>query len=122
MRLPGSQPLEILESVKKFLVDERPTNFADCVEWARFLWEENFNNQIQQLLFNFPPDQTTSTGQPFWSGPKRCPKHLTYDRADPLSNDFIFAAANLRADMYGLPQVRDKVQVADLAAAVQVSF
>jgi hypothetical protein len=24
--------------------------------------------------------------------------------------------------MYGLPQVRDKVQVADLAAAVQVSF
>jgi hypothetical protein len=24
--------------------------------------------------------------------------------------------------MYGLPQVRDKLQVADLAAAVQVSF
>ena len=119
-RLPGTQPHEILESVKKFLIDERPANFGDCVKWARLLWEENFNNQIQQLLFNFPADQTTSTGQAFWSGPKRCPRALSYDQADPLSNDFIYAAANLRAEMYGIPQNRDKFQVTEMAAAVEV--
>jgi ubiquitin-activating enzyme E1 len=53
--LPGSEPLEVLESVKKFLIDQRPSNFEDCVKWARLLWKQQFNNQIQQLLFNFLP-------------------------------------------------------------------
>lgn len=115
-----SQSFEILESVHKCLIDERPSKFEDCVEWARFQWEEHFNNQIRQLLFTLPPDHTTSSGQPFWSGPKRCPHSLSYDRKDPLSNDFIFAAANLKAEMYGIQQVRNKEMVADMANAIKV--
>jgi len=48
---------EIYESIKKCLVDERPREFADCVSWARIQFQENYHNTIQQLLFNFPPDQ-----------------------------------------------------------------
>jgi len=120
MRLPGGQPIEILESVKKALVDDRPANFTDCVKWARLLWEENFNNQIQQLLFNFPKDQVTSTGQPFWSGPKRCPDNLVFSVDDTLCTDFVYCAANLRAEVYGISQNRDKAAVSQMAANVEV--
>lgn len=123
-RKPGSQPVQDLEAVRKCLVDERPKNMEDCVKWARLFWEENFNNQIQQLLYNFPPDQETTGGQPFWSPPKRCPEPLTFtpdtDDSPSLAIDFVYAAANLRAELYGIPQVRDRTQIANMALAVEV--
>ena len=63
LKLAGSQPLETLEAVKRALVDERPTSFEQCVHWARLHWQEQYHNQIKQLLFNFPPEQETSTGK-----------------------------------------------------------
>lgn len=101
-------------------MDERPKSFEDCVVWARNHWQEQYNNQIRQLLFNFPPDQLTSSGQPFWSGPKRCPKALDFDVNEPLHLDYICAAANLKAGMYGLPQNRDRSQIAEMVVNVKV--
>lgn len=72
------------------------------------------------MLFNFPPDQQTSNGQPFWSGPKRCPDALKYDVNDPLHLDYVFAASNLRAEMYGIPQNRDRKQVMEIIQKVKV--
>jgi hypothetical protein len=40
--------------------------------------------QIKQLLFNFPRDMVTSTGTPFWSGPKRAPAPLAFDANNSL--------------------------------------
>jgi len=107
--------------VKKCLVDERPQNMQDCVNWARNFWEDNFNNQIQQLLFNFPPNQETTSGQLFWSGPKRCPQPLTFNTSE-YAQDFIFAAANLRAEMYGISQLRDPVTIRQMAELVEVKY
>ncbi|TMW48314.1 hypothetical protein DOY81_006603 [Sarcophaga bullata] len=120
LKLSGAQPLETLESVKVALVDDKPKDFADCVKWARLYWEEQYANQIKQLLYNFPPDQVTSSGAPFWSGPKRCPDPLVFDVNDPLHLDYIFAAANLRAEVYGVPQVRDRETIACLVQKVAV--
>jgi ubiquitin-activating enzyme E1 len=98
MQLPGYQPIEILLAVKKAIV-ERPKNFQDCVSWARNYWQDQYNNQIRQLLFNFPPDLKTSSGQDFWSGPKRLPTSLTFDEENPMHFDFVVAAANLYAEV-----------------------
>jgi len=65
-------------------------------------FEELFHNSIVQLLFNFPPNQITQEGLPFWSGPKRCPHPVVFDPANPVHMDFILAAANLRAQMFQL--------------------
>lgn len=107
--LQPNNKVETLKTIQKLLVDERPLTFEDCVTWARLTFESLFNNQIRQLLHNFPPDQVTSTGTKFWSGSKRCPKALTFDLehvdADAgMRNhfDFVVAAANLRAEMFGI--------------------
>ncbi|XP_073985038.1 ubiquitin-like activating enzyme 1 [Rhodnius prolixus] len=120
LRLPGVQPVEVLESLKLALVDERPHSMEDCVSWARNYWQEQYCNQIRQLLYNFPPDQVTTSGQPFWSGPKRCPVALTFDVNEPLHLDYIVAAANLKAEVYGIPQIRDREVIASMVKEVVV--
>lgn len=120
LKLPGVQPLETMESVKRALIDERPEAFIDCVKWARFHFEENFCNQIKQLLFNFPRDQQTSTGQPFWSGPKRCPDPIIFDSNEDLHLDYVWAGANLKAEIYGLAQVRDREEIRGLVQQIDV--
>ena len=63
--------------------------------------------QIVQLLHNFPADQTTSSGALFWSGPKRCPHPLTFDVDNDTHFEYVFAGANLRAEMYKIAKVRE---------------
>ncbi|TPX30935.1 hypothetical protein SmJEL517_g05591 [Synchytrium microbalum] len=106
MKQSGSQK-DTLEQVVAFLGPSRPTTFEQCIQWGRFKFEEYFNNQIQQLLFNFPKDAVTSEGNSFWSGPKRAPDALVFNAENPLHLDFIVATANLHAYNYGMTGSRD---------------
>ncbi|NXD32169.1 UBA1 enzyme, partial [Spelaeornis formosus] len=91
-----------LKQIEKYLVKERPTTFAQCIEWARLQFEQDYVNEIKQLLFNLPKDQVNSNGTPFWSGPKRAPDPLSFDINNPLHFEYLMAAANLHAFNYGL--------------------
>ena len=81
---------------------EKPISIEECIVWARNRFEELYHNQILQLLHNFPIDMLTSTGTPFWSGPKRPPTAFVFDSANELHLDYITSCANLRAFNYGL--------------------
>ncbi|KAI0723211.1 ubiquitin activating enzyme [Earliella scabrosa] len=88
--------------ILSYLVTDKPLTFEECIVWARLQFEEKYNNNIRQLLYSLPKDAVTSTGQPFWSGPKRAPDPLTFNSNDPTHLQYIIAAANLRAFNYGL--------------------
>lgn len=104
-----------LTMLRDFLKDERALTFEDCVSWARMLFEKQYNNAIQQLLYNFPKDSTNSSGQPFWSGPKRAPDPLKFDINNPTHYQFLVAATNLHAFNYNI-NVRHKDRAAYEAA------
>ncbi|KAL1635225.1 E1 ubiquitin-activating protein [Diplodia intermedia] len=91
---------QTLETLRDFLVADKPLTFEDCVIWARHQFEKQYNNNIAQLLYNFPKDSKTSSGQPFWSGPKRAPDPLKFDPSNPTHFKFIEAGANLHAFNY----------------------
>uniref|UniRef100_A0A673BCV8 E1 ubiquitin-activating enzyme n=1 Tax=Sphaeramia orbicularis TaxID=375764 RepID=A0A673BCV8_9TELE len=120
LKLPGAQPVEVLEAVHKSIVTDCPQNWADCVAWARNHWQCQYSNNIRQLLHNFPPDQLTSSGAPFWSGPKRCPHPLDFSTSNELHMDYIVAAANLFAQTYGLQGSTDRAGVIKILQEVDV--
>ena len=120
LKLQGSQPLEEISQVYKALVEDRPGSFEDCVKWARLNWQESYHNSIEQLLFNFPRDQLTSSGVPFWSGPKRCPHPLVFSTENTTYLEYVYTGANLKAEVYGIAQVRDKNRVIDMINKVEV--
>ncbi|KAI0198925.1 ubiquitin-activating enzyme E1 1 [Astrocystis sublimbata] len=91
-----------LQTIRDYLVTDKPLSFEDCIIWARMVFEKNYNNAIQQLLFNFPKDSVTASGAPFWSGPKRAPDPLKFDPKNPTHFGFVVAAANLHAFNYNI--------------------
>ncbi len=116
----GAQGVDTLETVLQVLDTQKPETFDDCVAWARLLFQDLFHNQIKQLLHNFPSDYKTSTGQPFWSGPKRCPKALDFDSSLRLHMDFVLAAANLRAQVYNIKGTEDANDLLPILKKVNV--
>jgi ubiquitin-activating enzyme E1 len=101
LKQSGNQK-EVLKTIRDYLVTDKPLKFEDCVAWARMQFEKQYNNAIQQLLFNFPKDSTTGSGAPFWSGPKRAPTPLKFDKNNETHIGFVIAGANLHAFNYGL--------------------
>jgi hypothetical protein len=51
--------------------------------------QDYFHDRIAQLTFTFPEDAITSTGAPFWSAPKRFPRPVKFDAADPAHASYV---------------------------------
>lgn len=111
---------EIIDNVNRVLGDKRPKTFDDCIQWSRVLFQQQFHNMIAQLLYNFPKDHVNTKGERFWSGNKRCPHPLDFDAKNDTHLDFIIAASNLLAYIYGIPQTRDRQSIAKTASSIQV--
>lgn len=93
---------QTLETLRDYLVSEKPLSFDDCIIWGRQQFEKSYNHAIQQLLYNFPKDSKTGSGQLFWSGPKRAPDPSKFDPSNPTHFTFVEAAAILHAFNYGI--------------------
>jgi ubiquitin-activating enzyme E1 len=98
----GGNEKATLETIRDYLVTDKPLSFEDCIIWARLQFEKQYNNAIQQLLYNFPKDSVSSSGTPFWSGPKRAPDPLKFDPNNETHIGFVIAAANLHAYNYNI--------------------
>lgn len=90
------------------------------------MFSEDFDFQIQQLLYNFPKDHKTTEGLPFWSGPKRAPNFIKFNADDTLHLDYVLATVNLLLTVVlggekAVPLlVRDRDEMQRLAAGARV--
>mmetsp|Transcript_11014 Transcript_11014/g.33776 ORF Transcript_11014/g.33776 Transcript_11014/m.33776 type:complete len:1045 (+) Transcript_11014:298-3432(+) len=103
LRRQGTSSMKTsLETIYNAVVRHRPKTIEDCVKWARLEFEELYAASIKQLLHSCPPDMVDRSGVPFWSGTKRCPTPIEFDVNSELHMDFVYHAASLRAESYGL--------------------
>ncbi|XP_016058371.1 PREDICTED: ubiquitin-like modifier-activating enzyme 7 [Miniopterus natalensis] len=90
------------------VLGHRPRNWQDCVVWALGHWHLCFHDGIMQLLRHYPPDKVLKDGTLFWSSPKQCPQPLEFDASQDMHLLYVLAAANLYAQMHGLPGSKDQ--------------
>eukprot|EP01063_Lacrimia_lanifica_P036907 TRINITY_DN7442_c0_g1_i1.p1 TRINITY_DN7442_c0_g1~~TRINITY_DN7442_c0_g1_i1.p1 ORF type:complete len:1096 (+),score=453.90 TRINITY_DN7442_c0_g1_i1:48-3290(+) len=86
------------------IVAEHPSNFEQCVGWARRKYQSYFVDRIALLVHNCPEDMKTDSGTSFWAPPKRFPKNVAFDADDAMAMKFVIAASNLRAKLFGISE------------------
>lgn len=103
--------IDQLSQVGEILKLKQGATFEQCAQVARELFDTYFNHTIRDLLSMFGPDALDSHGNPFWSGPKRCPDALVFsaDNAEHLM--FVMSCANLIAFNLKIEQVRDQAKM-----------
>ena len=101
-RAPTDQDnhLLILERIAGALL--HVTTFAECVAWARALYDE-YVWRIEDIVLEHPEDEVAS-GVRFWSPPKRLPRlaDFAFDWQDDLCRSFVMSAAVLKARCCGV--------------------
>jgi ubiquitin-activating enzyme E1 len=110
---------EKLRNIKEFIALKNGASMLSCVQEARAIYEEFYDYDIQDLLSLLPADHKDSSGNPFWSGPKRCPGPIPFDVEDPVAFSFVFNAANLIAVNIRIAPERDPDAVKALIAQTQ---
>jgi len=89
------------------------------MQLARQMFETDFDHGIRNLLRLFPADHKDSSGNPFWSGPKRCPSPLTFNADEPLTFNFVSNTANLLAFNLNIKQVKNENELRACAHATK---
>ena len=112
--------IEELTKVRDIANLKKKGSFQDCVELARLEFENSFTNTIKQLLKTFPKDYKDKEGNPFWSGPKRCPHPLAFDADNQTHMLYVISAANLFAANVGIAENRNWDEVKEMAKSVMV--
>ncbi|KAG8523972.1 Ubiquitin-like modifier-activating enzyme 7 [Galemys pyrenaicus] len=99
---------------------ERPRDWRDCVLWAFGHRQLCFHYDIKRLLRLCPPDKVLENGTLFWSGPKQCPQPLEFDANQDTHLLYVLAAANLYAQMHGLPGSQDQIALRELLRSLRL--
>lgn len=107
-KLPPGELVQRYKYVNTMLVDNYATSFEDCVHIGYTNWHNQYRDQIRLLLKQYPADHKTAEGVDFWSGSKKCPSAFEFDLNNSNHVNYVHSFANLWAEVYHLPQVRDK--------------
>jgi ubiquitin-activating enzyme E1 len=108
--------LNDLHDICKFI----PKDFSDCIKWIRLLFESHYNNQIQQLLHNFPKNHKTENGSLFWSSGRMCPKPIQFDINNNLHMNYIISGSNLVANLFDIDNCFDKIDLINILKKMQI--
>lgn len=117
-KLSTSELITISNSIKTVITDA-PKTFDDCINRAFNMWYNCYRDQIVQLLEKFPPDHRTSSDAPFWSAGKKCPTPLKFDINNNLHTDYIFACANIYANIYSIKDIKSRTYVNEYVATLK---
>ena len=117
--MPSSEALGFIEGVK-YVLGNRPTKFDDCISFAFNQWHEYYNKQIQELLFKFPLNATTTSGATFWSGAKKCPHVEVFNVDNELHMSYIVSFANLWANIFDIDGTTNVSYIKKLVSELSV--
>ncbi len=105
-----NERLSAMKSVMK-IVELQKTgeiDFDGCIRLAFERLMADFRDDILNVIDD--GDAAEKTGKPFWTGTKRRPNPVDFSPNDVLSMEYLYAASNLYAHVFGVEQLRDRVE------------
>ena len=105
----SSQNLEKIIIIKDHIEFILSQNFDKVIEYAVKKYTENFDYNIQQLLYNFPPDYKNLDGTLFWSGSKKLPHNIPYNPNDELCLLFVKKYSFIIANALNIPYTKEQL-------------
>eukprot|EP01147_Barroeca_monosierra_P007161 gene7161-7651_t len=90
--------LRTLKAITMELGDK--PNIEICVLLAWKTFHTFFRDAIHDLINTFPADAKTKTGEPFWTGQKKFPSPIEFDKSNTMHNEFLISTANLYACVF----------------------
>lgn len=97
----------VYKDIVRYGIEDVPTSTVDSVIVAVKQFTYYFDDMIAELLNQFPADHKTTSGLPFWSGNKRCPKAIPFDANNQIHLEFIQHFVFLYNRMYGVNDTTD---------------
>lgn len=90
--------IQYLEKIIKYTKLVLLKNYDDCLEISFNEYLQKFNNDIIQILADYPPDSLNEDGSKFWSAHKRIPKPIPFDIENKLIIMYIKKYADILAN------------------------
>tara|TARA_Y100000591_G_scaffold319935_1_gene332604 strand:+ start:5771 stop:8440 length:2670 start_codon:yes stop_codon:yes gene_type:complete len=90
---------QAIEDINMFC-NTQVEDWTDCLYIAKELFDKNYHNEINQLLYCYPEDHMVN-GDIFWSNGKRCPKTYTHYYGSNVL-DFLESTTRILVNIYGL--------------------
>ena len=98
--------------VVKLMIDVQKggaVDFATCVRLAFAQMIRVYRDTIIGVI-SAGDETEKSSGKPYWTGTKRKPNPLEWSAHDAMGMEYLYAAANLYAAVFGQPHVRDRAE------------
>lgn len=102
LQLESDELTTVHKDLIKYGIEEVPSSAVDAIIIGVKHFNYYFNDVIVELLKQFPADSTTSSGLPFWSGSKRCPKPIPFNVNNRLHMEFVKHFTKLYLNMYNI--------------------
>ena len=119
IRVPSEQ-IEILEKVFEYSKIAIEKNFDKCVEIGLKQYNINFNNKILDLIELYGKDSLNEEGNKYWTGDKRFPHPLPFNKDDKLSLLFVKKYSQILARSLSIQIIDDDDEIKKIISKIKI--
>ena len=94
--------LKELNTMKQLVLIEKNRNFDEILKFAVQIFKELYENNINEILLNNPPDKKNLDSTPFWNGSRKIPHPILYSSSEELHFKFIINFCLIYARIFDL--------------------
>ena len=92
--------VDLYENLKYFVSLTKTPSIDEAIKFARSLYQEWFDDKINELISLFPSDYKDKDGNLFWKSPKRPPVPISFDISNPEHIQYIKATLNILGQIF----------------------
>ena len=115
-----SEQIEILEKVFEYSKIAIEKNFDKCVEIGLKQYNINFNNKILDLIELYGKDSLNEEGNKYWTGDKRFPHPLPFNKDDKLSLLFVKKYSQILARSLSIQIIDDDDEIKKIISKIKI--